>query len=142
MVKKRLIKEKELKFEIERDETEGRWITLSTIGLLDEQFSLCGMYLPNIPRERKEWMEEMKKRMRKLKGYRVTMGDMNFVRDTRYDKIRGNSQRGTEGREEEGEWMEEMKISDVWRERNEGIIGTTWTQKGKRKGTEVKTRIE
>ena len=55
------------------------------------------------------------------------------MRDVRYDKINGNPNRGMEGKEEEERWERDLMISDVWRDRNEGVIATTWTLSDEKK---------
>ena len=142
-IKKRRIDEKDIR--IERDKGEkgerGRWIRVTIKGLLDEDLHIWGIYAPVVATDRKKWMREVGKKIGKKQGYRIVMGDFNFVMDTKLDKIRGNKKKGTEGRKEQEEWEKEFGIFDVWRSRNPGVVATTWTGRGPT-NTKVKTRID
>ena len=143
-IKRNRIEEKDIS--IERDkgtkEEKGRWIRLTIKGVLEEDLNIWGIYAPVVAVDRKRWMRELGKRMKKRKGITVIMGDFNFVMDTDLDKIRGNKRRGKEGHKEQEKWQNDLGVFDVWRARNPGIYATTWTERGGKKGKEVKTRID
>jgi endonuclease/exonuclease/phosphatase family metal-dependent hydrolase len=141
MVKKKLVGGDESRIEGEVDNKAGRWAKVAIQGILEEKIQIWGIYAPNNPTERKKWLRDMGGRMRKEEGIRVVIGDLNFVMDTRWDKVNGNKSKGTEGREEQREWERDMELVDVWRKDNEGIIGWTWREGAIRKKDSERIRM-
>ena len=115
----------ESQIEAEDDGGEGRCLMLTMKNVWSEDVVLCGLYAPVNGLERQTWMKKVGKRMKKKKGMKMIAGDMNFVMDTRLDKIRGNPKRGTAGREQQQTWEREMNVTDIWRDRNPTTIATT-----------------
>ena len=142
MIKRKSLQKGEEDVEGEGDEKEGRWAIATVSNWLEEDVVICGLYAACDPKEREEWMEEMERKMEQKKGYRVMVGDLNFVMDTKWDKIGGNKNRGMRGKKQQESWESNLGVRDVWRRRNPERVGTTWTARGERGSKLVKTRID
>ena len=111
--------------EIEKDDVEGRWIKMKVQKDGEKDMVFWGIYAPVKPTERKKWMKEMGKRMKKVKGRKMIAGDYNFIMDSKYDKIGGNANKGKEGKAEQKIWERELNVRDIWRRLNPKVIATT-----------------
>ena len=140
MIKRRLIRDERKDVECEKDEKDGRYVIVKIRGWTDQDIVLTGLYASTDNNERRKWMKKMEKRLKKMKGYQMIGGDLNFVTDTRLDKIGGRQTKGMEGKKEQESWERELNVRDVWRERNEDVIATT-CESSSIKGI-VKTRID
>ena len=81
-------------------------------------------------------MGRVGKEMKKNQGLRIIAGDFNFVMDTKWDKIGGNKNKGTEGRKEQRKWEMELGVRDARRDVNPDTVATTWSS---REGKKVRT---
>ena len=105
-----------------------------------DDLHIWGIYAPTkTAAYRKEWTGRAGKEMKKKKGLRIIAGDFNFVMDTKWDKIGGNKNKGTEGRKEQRKWEMELDVRDAWRNFNPDTVATTWAS---REAKKVRTRID
>ena len=149
-IKKRVLKRGKDDVEVIYEDTkEGRVLIIKIKGMMDKDLIICGMYASTNAAERKQWMGDVldvmvnDKRMKMEDVYYVMVGDLNFVKDTRWDKKNGNKTKGMEGKKEEEEWERVLGVRDVWRERNRGMLGTTWTERTLNVNAKpVRTRID
>jgi exonuclease III len=121
IIRNNAIEEKEIK----EDMLRGRWIQMKIRNVMEEDVILMAMYAPVNVTDRKKWMRERGEEMKNEKGMKMIAGDLNFVTNTAIDKIGGNKQRGTEGKNEEETWKQEMNMIDIWRKMNPRTIKTS-----------------
>jgi exonuclease III len=138
IIRNNAIEEKEIK----EDMLRGRWIQMKIRNVMEEDVILMAMYAPVNVTDRKKWMRERGEEMKNEKGMKMIAGDLNFVTNTAIDKIGGNKQRGTEGKNEEETWKQEMNMIDIWRKMNPRTIKTSWTSRDRDPKKRVKTRID
>ncbi len=108
-------------------DNEGRVVS-AKLQHRDQEMNIINIYAPTVPRERKEFMG-------KIWNYKtgdtnlILGGDFNCVEDPQMDKLGGNPTAGTIGTEELRDFIDQNKLTDIWRKQHPQDRIYTWSTK-------------
>ena len=96
MIKKRILKNGEDDVVMEVDAA-GRWVICKIKNLMEDEVVIVGLYAPATQRRRAPWLKQLEEKVKPIQGMKLMAGDLNFVMDTKIDKIGGNQKNGMSG---------------------------------------------